>query len=90
LEEFVGTYLESIYDRTDFYKNYTPGPQLADVSNARDKMTREFVITGWDYYGPGSYEYAVRFANGATAVVAVYEKNEKVQAATLLVQEAGR
>ena len=50
-------------------------------------MSADFTISGWDYYGPGHYEYVISFANGATGIVAIVEsENGKISRASLTVR----
>jgi hypothetical protein len=50
-------------------------------------MTRDFDIVHRDEYGSGHYEYSVRFRNGATAVVAVYEKQGEMRTTALAIND---
>lgn len=84
-DEFVVEYVESILEGSAFYKKYSTEHDLELIELARPKMTRKFVISGWDYVAPGAAEYAISFSNGALAVVAVDERDGVVESATLTV-----
>ncbi len=85
LDEFVVEYVRSVHEGTEFYERYTAEEDLEVVQASRPRTTADFEVTGWDYHGSGNYEYAVAFSNGATAVVAVYERDGEVEAANLTI-----
>lgn len=86
LEEFASEYVKSVYDGTELYKRYTPEANREVVEISRSNMSKGFEVTGWDYAGPGNYQFAVKFSNGATGVVAVYEQAGEVTAASVIVR----
>ena len=88
LADFAAEYVRSVYDGSSLYKRYTPEEGREVVEISRSNMTADFVITGWDYAGAGNYEYGIKFSNGATGVVAVYEQEGEIKAAGIIVELA--
>ena len=84
-EAFALEYVESVYNETDLYKRYTSDADRRVVEGSRSNMTADFEVTGWDYAGSGNYEYGVKFSNGATGVVTVYEQEGEIKAASIIV-----
>lgn len=84
-EEFASEYVQSVYAGTELYKRYTPEANLEVVEGSRRNMAERFEFTGWDYAGSGNYEYGVKFANGATGVVAISEREGEITEASLIV-----
>jgi hypothetical protein len=82
-DAFVMQYIQSIVEGSEFYKKYSTPQDLKLIALARPKMQGDFRISGWDYVGPGRSEYAMSFANGAVAIVAVEEQGGVVRSATL-------
>jgi hypothetical protein len=89
-EEFVHQFVRSAFADSPVYKQYVSEQDRQLIDAARPRMTEEFEIIHRDEYGGGNYEYGVRFANGATAVVAVYEKEGRVEMATLAINDQPR
>ena len=85
VEAFASKYVKSVHADTEHYKRYTPEANLEVAEASRRNMVESFEFAGWDYIAPGNYEYGIKFANGATGVVAVYEEDGEVAAATLIV-----
>lgn len=84
LREFAADYVRSVYQDSDFHRQYMPSAQ-DDFSASRANMTDEFVITGCEYYGSGAYSYGVRFSNGARGIVDIYEKEGRIISAGIIV-----
>lgn len=85
LERFASEYVKSVYAGTELYKRYTPEAHRKVVEGSRMNMVEGFSFTGWDYVGPGNYEYGLKFANGATGVIAIYERGGEITEASLIV-----
>lgn len=84
-EEFASDYVKSVYAGTELYKRYTPEANREVVEESRRNMAESFEFTGRDYAGAGNYEYGVKFANGATGVVAISEREGEITEASLIV-----
>ena len=89
-EEFVRVFVESAREDSEYFKRYVSMEDLQLIAIARPMLTSDFEIVHRDEYSGDAYEYGVKFSNGATAVVAVYEKEGEVRQATLAINERPR
>jgi predicted acylesterase/phospholipase RssA len=85
IEEFVPLFLESVYEGTDFYRQYISLSDISVLKISRTNMTDEFEVVGWDRAAEGEFEFAVRFSNGASGIVTVSERSGTIVSAGLLV-----
>lgn len=84
-EAFVRQFVQSAFEDSALFKHYTSAHDRRLIDAARSRMTERFEIVHRDGYGGGSYEYGVRFANGASAVVAIYENEGEIGVVTLAI-----
>lgn len=86
-EEFVRAFVHSAFDGTEFHRQHWEAGHEYDVAAMRPRMSPEFEIIRWDRFGfvPGfgSYEYYLRFSNGARGVV--YTRRVRGQHEAILV-----
>ena len=85
--EFVIMYVDSVYEKTEFYKQYTEAENQEFINISRKHMTNEFEITGWDApFARGSLQSIIVFSNGAHGSVNMYlDENDNVESAVLKV-----
>ena len=86
-EDFVHHFVQSAREDSDYFKKYVSSEDLELVAIARPMLTSDFEIIHQEEYSEDAYEYGVEFSNGATAVVAVYERAGEIFQATLAVNE---
>lgn len=78
---FVTAFVQSVYDGTDFYREHLDANGKSYTQEARALMSKEFRIIGADTSLFTSYEYYLKFSNGADGVVYVRENRGKFLAA---------
>jgi hypothetical protein len=71
LDGFVREFVISVYENSEFHRAYTVDSNDPILATSREYMTDVFEIVGYDYFGPGQYEYRIEFSNGASGLATV-------------------
>lgn len=81
--EFVIAFVQSVYDGTDFYRQHLDVNGERYTQEARALMSREFRIIRRETVGVSftSYEYYLKFSNGANGVLYYSEQKDARRAA---------
>jgi hypothetical protein len=84
-EEFVRRFTVSAREGSEFYRTYVSENETMIIEEARAKITDEFSIIHRDRHSPDTFEYVLRFTNGATAIVTVDEVGGHIKHASLVI-----
>jgi hypothetical protein len=84
-EAFVLRFVESVYEGSDFSRQYLPPDYQRKVEESRPRMTSDFRIDRVDRSGFGPYEYYLKFSNGAVGVVYLSEEEGTIREAGIYV-----
>lgn len=84
-EAFVLRFVASVYQGSDFFRQYLPPDYQGKVEESRPRMTPDFRIDRVDRSGFGPYEYYLKFSNGAEGVVYLSEEEGTIREAGIYV-----
>ncbi len=82
---FLREYVRSAVDNTELHRKFTYEANLKLIDEARSQITPDFEIMRRDSSGPGDYEYVVRFSNGRQGTIAIFEKEGRIDRASIRV-----
>ena len=83
--EFVREYVRSAFENTELHRRFTYEANLRLIDDARLEITPDFEILRKDSSGPGDYEYVIQFSNGRRGTIAVFEKEGRIDRASMRV-----
>ncbi len=86
LDGFVREFVASVFENSEFHRTYIVDADDPMLNISRENMTADFEILGFDYFGPGQFEYRVRFSNGASGLVTISLQGDSVKNADLSVR----
>ena len=87
-ERFVGRFLTSVRDDTDFSRGYMPDPSKIIEIRRRypDALTGAFRIVHRQDYGDGTFDYGTECGPNLVCVVYVTERDGSVLSADVTIQ----
>lgn len=87
-ERFVGQFLASVRDDTEFFRGYTPDPsKIAEIRKRYpDALTGGFRIVHRQDYGDGTFDYGTECGPNLVCVVSMTERGGSVLSADVTVQ----
>src|ERR1051325_3758348 len=90
-ERFVGRFLQSIRDDTEFYRRYTPNPSRALEMRSRypGALTGDLRIVHREEYSDGTFEYGAECGPSLACIVYLTERGGAIISADLTIERTG-
>ena len=84
--DFVVRFVASAQEDSQFFRTYVTARHAEGIETfARPFMTPDFQIVHHEQDAPDSFEYGIRFSNGAIAIVFIRETGGQIESASLAI-----